>query len=384
MQVVYTADIFSRQHVGGISRYFVELIRELKRSDSIDIDLPLKWHINDHLRELQETTSLAGRYSPWLGLLRHVLPLLNTLIARPLTDSQIIHHTYYSLSTPSTAASLVVTAHDVMPELFWNRNHPRTKGLLLAKRRTFEAADRIIAVSEHTKNDIVDHYDLDPDVIDVIPHGNPMAGVFDSDKTELPTVAADGSEQPYLLYVGARGGYKNWEALVTAFAGSDVLRREFRVVCFGGGSFARSELELLDRLGISASVTVTAGDDRALATAYRNATAFVYPSRYEGFGLPPLEAMGCGCPVICSDAASIPEVVGGAGVYFDPADEDSIRSAIESTVDDAAKLKRLRQAGLDREKQFRWRTTAELTFQCYQRAMQTDADFGLKTNRAAA
>ena len=200
MQVVYTADIFSRQHVGGISRYFVELIRELKQQESIRIDLPLRWHINDHLRELQETTLLAGRFSSRLGGLRHVLPLLNSWAAGRLADSPIIHHTYYSLSTPSIAGSLIVTAHDVMPEMFWNRKHPRTQGLLLAKRRTLEAADRVIAVSEHTKADIVAHYDLDPDVIDVIPHGNPMASVFESIETQGSSAnSSKGNAQPSLL-----------------------------------------------------------------------------------------------------------------------------------------------------------------------------------------
>ncbi|WP_166819680.1 glycosyltransferase family 4 protein [Thalassoroseus pseudoceratinae] len=389
MRVLYTSDIFARQAVGGISRYFVELIRELLRNERVDVDLSVRWHINEHLRELQETEKVAGRFLPKLRSIRHFLPAVNALpywSSSAGTDSpQIIHHTYYSWFQPSTVGGLVVTAHDVMPELFWNRSHPRTKGLLLAKRRSLEAADRIIAVSQHTKNDIIDIYDLEPDVIDVIPHGNPMAefSKLSTVSLEVDDVSRKG-QRPYLLYVGARGGYKNWEAFIDAFAASEFLRKEFRIVCFGGGPLGRAERELLEKLRISSSVTQESGDDHALAKAYCQATAIVYPSRYEGFGLPPLEAMSCGCPVICSDAASIPEVVGGAGVYFDADDLDSIRSAMESTLGDSAKLKRLRQAGLEREKQFRWRTTAELTLASYEQAIGLAAPIPSDSKRAAA
>ncbi len=385
MRIVYTPDIFSRQSVGGISRYFVELIREFLVAERVDVELSQRWHINEHLRELQDTTELPGKFDPRLRVLRHVLPFLNSdfgLRSRTRTNSTaIVHHTYYSFSSPNGAACLIATAHDVMPELFWNRSHPRVKGLLLAKRRTLDAANRVIAVSEHTKRDIVNFYDLDPEVVDVIPHGNRMVSSTLDDVRGTSVVQRS---KPYLLYVGARGGYKNWVTLVRAFAESRFLRREFEILCFGGGVFSRTEQELLATLGVSDSVSVTAGDDTALAAAYHGATAFVYPSCYEGFGLPPLEAMGCGCPVITSDAASIPEVVGGAGVYFDATDVDSIRSAIESTVESASKLSRLRQAGLDREKQFRWQRTAELTLLTYEKALQSDAIAPPSSRRAAA
>ena len=172
--------------------------------------------------------------------------------------------------------------------------------------------------------------------------------------------------RPYLLYVGSRGGYKNFEALILAFASSSYLRSDFSVMCFGGGAFIPDELALFRQLQLSdAHVRQISGNDEMLASMYKNAAAFVYPSLYEGFGIPPLEAMSLGCPVICGNTSSIPEVVGDAGEYFDPNDTESMRVAIETVLQSTGWSQELVAKGHARRLLFSWQRCASETLDVY-------------------
>jgi glycosyltransferase involved in cell wall biosynthesis len=182
-----------------------------------------------------------------------------------------------------------------------------------------------------------------------------------------PLPGTGSSQRPYLMYVGFRFAYKNFGRFLKAFAASPRLRREFDVLCFGGGALTQEELEAARSLGLrDGQLRYCAGDDDALAQAYTEAYAFVYPSMYEGFGIPPLEAMARGCAVICSRSSSIPEVVGEAAELFDPSDCDSITLALESVCLDATRRAELRIAGLQRQAMFSWRRCAEQTAGIYE------------------
>ncbi len=171
----------------------------------------------------------------------------------------------------------------------------------------------------------------------------------------------------YILYVGGRGWYKNFPRLIEAYSDSDYLRRNFRLVCFGGGHFSSSELQLLANLGLTENIVHRVGDDRRLAVYYRHAIAHVCTSLYEGFGLTILEAMGCGCPVVSSDRASLPEVGGDAALYFDPENVEQIRAVLEETLSKESTLQLARQRGLQREKQFNWDICAAETVKVYEK-----------------
>ena len=137
-----------------------------------------------------------------------------------------------------------------------------------------------------------------------------------------------GARRPSLLYVGHRGGYKNFRTLLQAYGSSPILR-EFELIAFGGYPLLRDEQKEIRRLGITDRVRFESGSDRELAARYQAAAAFIYPSKYEGFGISPLEAMSHGCPVVCSNAGAIPELVGDAGVYLDPNNAEELRTALE-------------------------------------------------------
>jgi glycosyltransferase involved in cell wall biosynthesis len=174
----------------------------------------------------------------------------------------------------------------------------------------------------------------------------------------------------YILYVGARGGYKNFTNFLRAYSSSPSLRGTFGVVCFGGGEFCLSERKLLASLGLGEDKIVQLpGDDSVLAGLYSRAAVLVYPSLYEGFGIPPLEAMSFDCPVICSNTSSLPEVVGDAAELFDPSEPENIRIAIERVVMSAARTNALIALGRERIKNFSWDRCARETFTVYQRVL---------------
>jgi glycosyltransferase involved in cell wall biosynthesis len=161
---------------------------------------------------------------------------------------------------------------------------------------------------------------------------------------------------PYLLYVGSRKPHKNLPRLLEAYALSGI-RRDVRLVL--SGNLDQQMSGQIERLGLSGSVVfIDLEADRNLSDVYRGALAFVFPSLYEGFGLPPLEAMACGVPVLTSNVCSLPEVVGDAGVLVDPLDVEAIAGGILRLVQDSNLRADLRAEGLLRAKEFSWSTTA--------------------------
>jgi glycosyltransferase involved in cell wall biosynthesis len=177
--------------------------------------------------------------------------------------------------------------------------------------------------------------------------------------------------EPYVLFVGKRRGYEDFEALLRAYAGAAALQREHLLVCFGDSPFSRGELRLIERLGIARErVRHAAGGDAVLAAHYRHASLFVYPSRYEGFGMPPLEAMSLDCPVVCSNAASLPEVVGDAARMFDAGDAGALRAAMEAVLGSRELAAQLRRRGGERVKRFSWERCARQTRAIYASVLQ--------------
>lgn len=363
MQILYTHDIFSRQHYGGISRYFVELIQHLSLSGS-DLRVLAGEHFNQHLRVLDGHSSLLGQYSSSAYPFRLLNRFRNRLQQEKhlgRSKNQIAHHTYYSYRRPLKSVRMVITIHDLIPERYPDQFGWKARMLSLAKRRSCAFADRILVNSQTTKNDLVDEYGISPEKIDVTYLGNSLHGYA---TRSLPKP----SPKPYLLYVGSRNGYKNCRVVFEAFAQSRVLKNDLSLVCFGGGKFSSSEMHLLCDLGIEKHVSQVSGDDFQLASYYQHAAAFVYPSLYEGFGIPPVEAMNFGCPIVASTGGSIPEVVGPAGVYFNPRDPAMLRDSLESVVYGDQQKAELRKQMTIRLPLYSWKQTADQTLLCYEKA----------------
>jgi glycosyltransferase involved in cell wall biosynthesis len=238
-------------------------------------------------------------------------------------------------------------------------------GTASAKAAAVARADHIICVSENTRRDLIELLNVAPNKTTVVHHGFSLTGK----PLELAKIRA--SKRPFLLYVGHRGEYKNFSGMLKALARSVNLKKDFDIVCFGGGPLTASELDLIRKSGLpDEQVSQVSGNDDVLATLYKHASVFVYPSLYEGFGIPLLEAMSFDVPVACSNTSSLPEVVGNAALTFDPALPEAIGAAIESIVSNSELRADLVNKGRDRLKQFSWeRCTAE-TLNTYGKALQ--------------
>ncbi len=168
------------------------------------------------------------------------------------------------------------------------------------------------------------------------------------------------------MFVGQRGGYKNFNFLLEAWA--NVLKNfgELKIHVFGGGAFTPEEISLIEKLRISHSLVKIDGNDEDLKREYQMASALIYPSIYEGFGMPILEAMASGCPVLCSNTSSMPEVGGQAVLYFDPQNVDSLIDCLLKFLNSEDLPLELRVLGLSHSENFSWRKTASQTLKVYE------------------
>lgn len=240
-------------------------------------------------------------------------------------------------------------------------------------------ARKIIAVSKYTKHDLVTYLGIPEEKIEVIYQGVDLENFKpESEKTRRR------KNSPYLLYVGAEIPRKNFAGILKAFKSlkADHVFRNFKLVKVGNASsgwsrekYRNQSLDLVKTLGLENEVIFTGFvDKKELVSYYAGAECFVFPSFYEGFGLPPLEAMACGCPVVTSNSSSLPEVMGNAGLLVDPHNVDEIVAAITKVLTNGYLRNSLRRAGLERAKQFSWQKTAEATLRVYQEVEKTSND----------
>lgn len=366
MRILFDQQTFSMQQVGGISRYFAQLAVQLCHTERVAAKIVSPLCTNEYARTMPRHCLLGipvkgGRRT------RRLLRFTNEKCARWIIDRQrpdIVHQTYY----PKRAVhyrhgpKMVTTVHDMIYELF-PQDFPARDRTAQYKRRALENADHVICVSENTRTELVRLNGVDPAKTTVVHHGADHLRYG-----KLP--AAGGQGVPYLLYVGKRGSYKNFRCALQAYAETPGLMAAFDLVCFGGGPLSRNERQLASRLGIAEKKLVSVhGPDKMLAGLYQHAAAFIYPSLYEGFGLPPLEAMSQGCPVISSNTSSLPEVLGDAPEYFDPNDNTDLGRALERVLNDAGRAAELKASGRARASEYTWHRCAEETLKVYEKLL---------------
>jgi len=262
----------------------------------------------------------------------------------------------------------IVTVHDLARCCFnFDRESVSEKMLLNLDKRYIKQANQIIAISENTKNDLVSYLKIPESKISVIYNGVDH-NVFKPYRVRPYHVRLH--YRQYILYVGSERRRKNLGRLFESFA---ALKREFpdlMLVKVGSPGrckeFRSQTLKTLSRLGITEDVIfVDHISEKDLAYYYSSATLLAYPSLYEGFGLPPLEAMACGCPVVTSNTSSLPEVVGEAGIMLNPYDTRSLVQAMRQVLTDSELRDSMVRKGLEQSKKFSWESTAELTLQVY-------------------
>jgi glycosyltransferase involved in cell wall biosynthesis len=364
MKVIYDSQIFAQQEFGGISRYICALASQMSHVPGVDAKIVAPLHINQYLKDA-DSNIVTGIYVHRLPKTARIIKAMSAALCGPISrmmHSDLVHETYYA-ERPLCRSNVphVLTVYDMIEERFpesFKAGYPVAQ----LKKSAVNRADHIFCISENTRRDLLEIHSLPESRVSVT-----YLGYDALQQTGLQAQTLVG-DAPYILHVAGRRGYKNFDGLLRAFAASPWLKANFRLVCFGAGALSADELGLMSGLGLSAAQVIhVGGGDERLAALYKGAAAFVYPSKYEGFGIPPLEAMSLDCPVICSSTSSIPEVVGDAGEYFDPDDLDSIRGSIEWVLQSSARRAELVALGRERCKRFTWERCAQETLAVYRR-----------------
>ncbi len=355
--VLYDHQAFDMQRFGGISRYFCEIIGRLRLRSMVSV----RFSINYYLTTSHAVRRLVPIPRCIYKRYRQYFEKRNRNIAIHALKSKknyVFHPTYYDsyfLEHMNRSLPYVVTVHDMIHEKF-SSFFPDAEDVIAQKRKVITGASRIIAISEQTKKDVVELLHIDPRKIDVVYHGTGMKPFEGRFRLKLP--------EKFLLFVGDRSLYKNFDRFMQAFA---MLRKEdpeLFVVCTGT-KLRADEREKLSEWGVLEATMHVKASDRSLCELYARARAFVYPSLYEGFGIPLLEAYACHCPVVLSNASCFPEIAGEAGVYFDPYSEESMYDAIRSVINDERKRQELIEAGTKRLSLYSWEKAAKETEAVY-------------------
>jgi len=372
MRVSFDTQIFCAQEVGGISRYFSSLANEMSMLPGVQASIVAPLHINAYLERLPAGLVRGHRMrgASRASSLMRVASILSCGIAQYLARPDIVHRTYYYPVPPARrGVRTVITVYDMIHEKF-PQDFPPRDPIRDWKTKAVARADHVICISQQTRRDLLSVHNIPEDRVSVIylSHDS-LAGLLVDEPAAAFRNRLFGADVPYLLYVGSRSPYKNFRGLLAAYAASPWLRSNFRLLCFGGGPLSAAEQALLAQAAVAKNVLQVGGPDALLANCYRHAAVFVYPSLYEGFGLPPLEAMSLGCPVACSGTSSIPEVVGDAAVSFDPADSDAIRMSLEGLLGSGSRLTELVARGAARSRLFSWRRCAQETVEVYRRTL---------------
>lgn len=359
VSVLYDHQAFEMQRFGGISRYFYELMTHLEG----DVELAIKYYTNDYLKEAGNKFPgfhLPERPYKWFKGPIKRQNRLNSIERLKKSECKIFHPTYHTpyfldhIGNKSYVLTVHDMNHELLPDAFRN-----TESVVAIKRATILRADRIIAISENTKKDIVDILGVDPQKIDVVYHGvRPLTTAYKG--LQLP--------ERYVLYVGDRNTYKNFYQLLEAFAVLAEKDRSLFLVCTGK-VLKKPELALIHKYGLQNRVIHIHASDPELKQLYEQASLFVFPSLYEGFGLPILEAFSYNCPVLLSNRSCFPEIAGDAALYFDPTHTESLIESAKLILDDSDLQERLRVAGRERVKQFTWEKAAKETEMVYKKVL---------------
>jgi glycosyltransferase involved in cell wall biosynthesis len=358
MKILYDYQMFSMQKFGGVTRYFCELMKNFPPEHHFS--LSLLFSENHHLKEnrayIKKLNILPEKNFKGKFYLQKSLAAVNMSYSRyciSKNNFDLFHPTYYdNYFIPLLKKPYILTVHDLILFKFAGTFYKTHQGRS-SMENAIRKAKRIIAISENTKADLVDLLNISPEKIDVIYHG------YNTIPAKKPGIAGK-----YILFVGRRNVYKNF--IPFARAASKLLGREkdIKLVCVGA-PFNKEEAEILTTSGIFDQCVAINVDDSALNGLYSEALAFVFPSLYEGFGMPILEAFANNCPVCLSNTSCFPEIAGNAGVYFDPYDEASMLSAIEKLVYDTAFAESIKMAGRERLKNFSWKKAVTETVSSY-------------------
>jgi len=290
-------------------------------------------------------------------------------------DLDVVHSTGPAIP-PSGGAVLVVTVHDLAPIRFADR-YPRRARAVHKRGAHIAAAEaaRIIVPSRSTALDVEEFYGVERERIRVVPHGVDFADLGAAARAAVGDAGKRwerrGIAEPYVLWIGTQEQRKNVVAVLDAFAHVAARHPELSLVLHGPNGWLGDEVgEGLQQRGLHSRTIVSEGSlpRNELAALYARASAFIYPSLYEGFGMPVLEAMACRTPVVTSNISALPETAGDAALLVDPLDDVALAEAIARIMEDPVLAEDLAQRGQKRARALTWGETARRTWAIYEEA----------------
>lgn len=358
MNIAYDGHIFRWQRTGGISRYFHEIITRLPRDISAlvigtdaDSHLPAREGLKVSRRSAMRPRKWSQPVKSWWWR------------QKVLRDCDVIHPTYYDLSGGLSYSDLtegvVVTVHDFIAARYPHLE-PNSAHTISIQAAAVRRADHVICVSQATQRDLLEFFPDKAGRSSVIYHGSSFP---------VAERAADGEifERPTFLCVGRRATYKNFFFLLRAFAKACSVNPLIRLYT-AGPALSEEELWQLHFLGIHDRVVAHQNPSEAeLRHLYRSSVALLYPSRHEGFGIPPLEAMACGTLAVTANTTSLPEVVADAGIMLDPAREDQWAECILAIAGQKVPRTELVERGLRRARELTWADSARRHVEIYRK-----------------
>jgi len=353
MKILYDHEIFNLQNRGGVSRYFIELFKRIPKEQW---DTSVFFSNNDYLIESQlirHHEILKDKKIKGKARLLNELNKTYSIYKILKDDYDIFHQTHFgNYSLPFLKKRKMVTTFHDMNLVRFDYSGLRTQ------KKSLDRADKIITVSHNTKKEMLEAWDIPEEKIQVIYHGvdAPM------NKEDLGQRLIN---KPYLLYVGLRETHKNFKNFASAFS---LLKKDYphlKLVCTST-PFSKSELSFLSELKILDDTIYVNASDRDLANLYSYAELFVYPSFHEGFGMPVLEAMSYGCPLIVSNTSCLPEIARDAAFYFNPYDVDNMANEISKLIENRSlRISKLNR-GYELCKEFTWEKCVKEHLKAYE------------------
>jgi glycosyltransferase involved in cell wall biosynthesis len=363
---MFDEQIFLLQEYGGISRYFTELIKAFRSNPSLGIDPILSSYALRNNYILNEIDPLALKpVTSSFGAIWHLV--LQALFNRRTTNSaDLVHLTFYLPSFFERFRQLpkVVTIHDMIPEKMkspfqlWNPH--------FVKKSHAVRANLLISVSDSTTSDLKEVYGLTNQIV------RTYLGVGPEYRTGLPR--REWQPSRYLLFVGNRSGYKDFTVALEAFAKVSHKHPDLFFLLVGGGKINKSESKKISSLNLSSRIIQKNVVSDDLPSVYSNALALVYTTRYEGFGLPLVEAMASGTPVIASRTPINEEIIGECANFFTAGDSSSLSELIDSLNSGYATFQGKIEAGLEKSKEFTWEKCAAETAVAYRKLFETQKE----------
>lgn len=346
-KVLYSHDIFSTQYIGGISRYIFELFI---RNDNATI--PLVYSENLYLNRYKKRTHFKGKI--------RIIRLINELKERIILQNimfDIYHISYYKRTKIPQSTAFIVTIHDMIHEIYadsYFKNDAKTSKL---KRLNCQNADGIIAISQQTKRDLIEIFGISENKIRVIYQAHSL-------KKPNFTISLQHLPKDYILFVGTRSGYKNFINFAKAMVVIYKHYPHIKALCVGS-EFSDDESDFLESLGIKNIFITHLATESELYHIYKNALCFVFPSLYEGFGIPILEAFFTQTPILLSDINIFREIAKEAAFYFNPHDINAIAGAISQAINDIKLTQRKVALATKRLADFSWDKTYKQTLEFY-------------------